>query len=73
MINKKYNIIIVSFICNLTLDGICYTFGVFLVPLMNYFELEEKGPISMIGNAISRNENHLDFAHTLSKLHMSKS
>ena len=39
-----------SFICNLTLDGIAYTFGVFLVPLMEYFELKEKGPISMIGN-----------------------
>ena len=38
-----------SFICNLTLDGIAYTFGVFLVPLMEYFELKEKGPISMIG------------------------
>ena len=52
-----------SFICNLTLDGICYTFGVFLVPLMNYFELEEKGPISIIGNTISSNEKHINFAH----------
>ena len=42
-----------SFICNLTLDGICYTFGVFLVPLMDYFQVEEKGPISLIGDTIT--------------------
>ena len=55
---------IFSFICNLTLDGICYTFGVFLVPLMGYFEVKEKGPISMIGGTImSRNENELVCTH----------
>ena len=55
---------IFSFICNLTLDGICYTFGVFLVPLMEYFEVKEKGPISMIGGTImSRNENELVCTH----------
>jgi len=46
-------VMIASFICNLTLDGICYTFGVFLVPLMKYFEVEEKGPISMIGGILA--------------------
>ena len=55
---------IFSFICNLTLDGICYTFGVFLVPLMEYFEVKEKGPISMIGGTImSRNQNELVCTH----------
>ena len=37
-----------SFLCNLTLDGIAYTFGVFVSPLMEHFNIQ-KGPVSLIG------------------------
>ena len=37
-----------SFLCNLTLDGIAYTFGVFVSPLMEHFDIQ-KGPVSLIG------------------------
>ena len=41
-----------SFMCNLILDGLAYSFGVQLVPLVNYFEAE-KSSVSLIGSLLA--------------------
>jgi len=45
-------VMIASFLCNLVLDGIAYTFGIFLQPLMLHFDVE-KGPMSMVGSVLA--------------------
>jgi len=45
-------VMIASFICNLVLDGIAYTFGIFLDPLMKHFGVKE-GPMSMVGSVLA--------------------
>jgi MCP family monocarboxylic acid transporter-like MFS transporter 12 len=45
-------VMIASFICNLVLDGIAYTFGIFLTPLMEHFGVQ-KGPMSMVGSVLA--------------------
>jgi len=45
-------VMVASFLCNLVLDGIAYTFGIFLSPLMEDFNVE-KGPMSMVGSVLA--------------------
>ncbi|XP_023341712.1 monocarboxylate transporter 12 isoform X2 [Eurytemora carolleeae] len=45
-------VMIASFICNLVLDGIAYTFGIFLIPLMEHFGVQ-KGPMSLVGSVLA--------------------
>jgi len=45
-------VMIASFLCNLVLDGIAYTFGIFLTPLMEDFGVQ-KGPMSMVGSVLA--------------------
>lgn len=45
-------VMLASFLCNLTLDGIAYTFGVFVSPLMVHFNIQ-KGPVSLIGSVLA--------------------
>ena len=45
-------IVLSSFMCNLIVDGIAYTFGVFLPILTVYFG-EGKGRVSMIGSVLA--------------------
>ena len=40
-------VVAASFLCNMVLDGIGYSFGILLVPLMKHYN-EGKGTISMV-------------------------
>ena len=42
-------VVAASFLCNMVLDGIGYSFGILLVPLMKHYN-EGKGTISMVSN-----------------------
>ncbi|CAB4055969.1 unnamed protein product [Lepeophtheirus salmonis] len=44
-------IVFASFVCNLVLDGICYTFGVLMEPLVNYYD-SSRSNISIIGSLL---------------------
>ena len=44
-------IVIASFICNVTVDGICYTFGVFLNHFLEEFQ-EPKAKIAWAGSIL---------------------
>lgn len=45
-------IVFASFMCNLVVDGIGYSFGVFLPELVNYFEVG-KGTIAFVGSMLA--------------------
>lgn len=45
-------IVFASFMCNLVVDGIGYSFGVFLPELVNYFEVG-KGTIAFVGSILA--------------------
>lgn len=45
-------IVIASFFCNVIVDGIAYTFGVFLNEFVNYFQ-EGKGKVAWVGSLLS--------------------
>lgn len=45
-------IVFASFMCNLIVDGIGYSFGVFLPELVNYFEVG-KGTIALVGSILA--------------------
>jgi len=42
-----------SFLCNMVLDGIGYSFGIFLEPLEKHFEGAGKGKISLVGSILA--------------------
>ena len=42
-------VVAASFLCNMVLDGIGYSFGILLKPLMDHYG-EGKGMISMVGD-----------------------
>ncbi|XP_014675383.1 PREDICTED: uncharacterized protein LOC106815438, partial [Priapulus caudatus] len=42
-------IVAASFMCNLIVDGICYSFGIWLVEFIDYFK-EGSGKTSMVGS-----------------------
>lgn len=41
-----------SFLCNLVVDGIAYTFGIFLPKFVDYFG-EGKGTVAWVGSLLS--------------------
>ncbi|XP_060523982.1 monocarboxylate transporter 3 isoform X2 [Cylas formicarius] len=45
-------VVFASFMCNLIVDGIAYTFGVFLTPMMNHYG-ETKGKTAWVGSLLS--------------------
>jgi len=45
-------VVAASFLCNMVLDGIGYSFGILLVPLMKHYN-EGKGTISMVGSILA--------------------
>lgn len=45
-------IVFASFMCNLVVDGIGYSFGVFLPELVNYFEVG-KGTVALVGSILA--------------------
>lgn len=45
-------VVFASFMCNLVVDGIAYTFGIFLPELVNYFG-EGKGTVAFVGSLLS--------------------
>jgi len=45
-------VVAASFLCNMVLDGIGYSFGILLVPLMNHYNAG-KGTISMVGSILA--------------------
>lgn len=45
-------VVFASFMCNLIVDGIAYTFGIFLPELVTYFG-EGKGTVAWIGSLLS--------------------
>lgn len=54
MAPKRYGWVIVfaSFMCNMIVDGIAYTFGVFLGEFVTYFN-EGKGKVAWVGSLLS--------------------
>jgi len=46
-------IVAASFLCNMVLDGIAYSFGIFLKPLQKHFEGESTGTISLVGSILA--------------------
>jgi hypothetical protein len=44
--------VIASFLCNMIVDGIAYTFGVFLDEFVNYYG-EGKGKVAWVGSLLS--------------------
>jgi len=44
-------VVFASFMCNMILDGIAYTFGVLLTPLVNHFD-SDKGTVSWVGSLL---------------------
>jgi len=46
-------IVVASFLCNMVLDGIAYSFGIFLEPLQKHFEGTGKGTISLVGSILA--------------------
>jgi len=44
-------VVAASFICNLIVDGVCYTFGIFLGELVDYFEAS-KGKTALAGSMV---------------------
>lgn len=51
---RRYGWVIVfaSFMCNMIVDGIAYTFGVFLGEFVTYFG-EGKGKVAWVGSCLS--------------------
>lgn len=45
-------VVFASFMCNLVVDGIAYTFGIFLPELVKYFG-EGKGTVAWVGSLLS--------------------
>ncbi|XP_055372462.1 monocarboxylate transporter 3 [Condylostylus longicornis] len=45
-------IVLASFVCNMIVDGIAYTFGIFLNDFVNYFN-EGKGTVAWVGSLLS--------------------
>lgn len=45
-------IVFASFMCNLIVDGIAYTFGIFLPEFVDYFG-EGKGTVAWVGSLLS--------------------
>lgn len=45
-------VVFASFMCNLVVDGIAYTFGIFLPELVEYFG-EGKGTVAWVGSLLS--------------------
>lgn len=45
-------VVFASFMCNLIVDGIAYTFGIFLPELVTYFG-EGKGTVAWVGSLLS--------------------
>lgn len=45
-------IVFASFMCNMIVDGIAYTFGVFLPEFVDYFG-EGKGKVAWVGSCLS--------------------
>lgn len=45
-------IVLASFLCNMVVDGIAYTFGVFLEEFVNHFG-EGKGKVAWVGSLLS--------------------
>ncbi|KAJ2951043.1 hypothetical protein O0L34_g5418 [Tuta absoluta] len=45
-------VVFASFMCNLVVDGIAYTFGIFLPELVTYFG-EGKGTVAWVGSLLS--------------------
>ncbi|XP_050297027.1 monocarboxylate transporter 3 isoform X2 [Anthonomus grandis grandis] len=45
-------VVFASFMCNMIVDGIAYTFGVFLNPMVNYYG-ETKGKTAWVGSLLS--------------------
>jgi hypothetical protein len=41
-------IVIASFLCNMVVDGIAYSFGIFLNPFAEYYN-ESKGNVAWVG------------------------
>jgi len=46
-------IVAASFLCNMVLDGIGYSFGIFVKPLEAHFEGAGKGKISLVGSILA--------------------
>ncbi|KFM67596.1 Monocarboxylate transporter 13, partial [Stegodyphus mimosarum] len=45
-------IVAASFLCNLILDGIAYTFGIFFMEFVRYYEVP-KGKVAWVGSLLS--------------------
>jgi len=46
-------VVVSSFLCNMVLDGIGYSFGILLEPLQEYYKGTGKGTISMVGSILT--------------------
>jgi len=44
-------VVCASFVCNLIVDGVCFSFGIFYVELLDYFG-ESKGKTAWVGSLI---------------------
>lgn len=44
-------VVIASFFCNLIVDGVCYTFGIFYGELLDYFQAS-KGQTALVGSML---------------------
>lgn len=45
-------IVVASFVCNMVVDGIAYTFGIFLFPIIDYYN-ESKGKTAWVGSLLT--------------------
>ncbi|KAJ8969486.1 hypothetical protein NQ317_011492 [Molorchus minor] len=45
-------IVVASFVCNMVVDGIAYTFGIFLITIVDYYD-ESKGKTAWVGSLLT--------------------